>query len=548
MNQSSVVAQPSALRDPVTAFLLALALTGLWFWLQEGLLLNLADEGFLWYGAWRTALGEVPMRDFQSYDPARYYWIAGWSRLFGDSILGVRAAVALFQLVGLTFGLLALRRVVRSWWQLALAGSLLLLWMYPRHKVFDHSIAMAAVYFALLLVEKPSVARHFVAGVFVGVAAFFGRNFGLYCLVSFLVLILFIRFKQDHTRDLDKRLAGWAAGIALGYSPMLIMLALVPGFGQAMMESLALLVRIKGTNLALPVPWPWTVDLSGPLEVGPLRDLTTGILFMLLPLFYAGAGLLLVASRQAWEGPQRLLAASVVVGASFIHHAFSRAELGHLAQAIHPFLLGVIALPLLVKGRYVRLLAALPLAMVVVLSMATALVVTPRFQKILAPEEAFTKLDVHGVPLRVYTSTANLIHGVERVAQRVGEGEQLLIAPHWPGFYPLLERKSPLREIYFLFPETEARQRQMIRELEAQNVTWIILGDVPLDGRDALRFRHTHPLLWDYFQTHYQPVQAEGLPDNYQVLIRSGTSLPPGADTARPGSRRSTSLLPGYAE
>ena len=80
------VADRSALPDAVRVCLVSVALTGLWFWLQEDLLLNLADEGFLWYGSWRTALGDVPLRDFQSYDPGRYYWIAAWSRLFGDGI------------------------------------------------------------------------------------------------------------------------------------------------------------------------------------------------------------------------------------------------------------------------------------------------------------------------------------------------------------------------------------------------------------------------------------------------------------------------------
>lgn len=38
--------------------------------------LNLADWGYLWYGEWRTRLGEIPLLDFQSYDPGRFYYPA----------------------------------------------------------------------------------------------------------------------------------------------------------------------------------------------------------------------------------------------------------------------------------------------------------------------------------------------------------------------------------------------------------------------------------------------------------------------------------------
>ena len=64
-----------------------------------------ADEGFLWYGVLQTRAGEIPIRDFQSYDPGRYYWCAAWSFLFGGGILGLRASIAVMQAVGLFFGL-----------------------------------------------------------------------------------------------------------------------------------------------------------------------------------------------------------------------------------------------------------------------------------------------------------------------------------------------------------------------------------------------------------------------------------------------------------
>src|SRR5205823_2024301 len=141
---------------------------------QARLGLNLADEGFLWYGTIRTAQGDVPIRDFQSYEPGRYYWGAIWTRLLGEGLVAHRISNALFAAVGLTFGLLTLRRANRNWFFTAAIGLMLAVWLFPRHKVFEPALAMIAVYFAARLVENPSPLTCFASGIFAGLTTFFG--------------------------------------------------------------------------------------------------------------------------------------------------------------------------------------------------------------------------------------------------------------------------------------------------------------------------------------------------------------------------------------
>ena len=242
--------------DAFKIALLSLALVVFSFLLQGHIGINLSDEGFLWYGTVQTASGEVPLRDFQSYDPGRYYWGAFWSIFLGRGIIALRISAAIFQWIGLTLGLLVLREVVRSWRTLAVAALLLLVWMFPRHKLFDLSLSLAAVYVAFHLVKKPSLGQHFLSGVFIGLAAFFGHNHGLYNFLAFSALILFIWLRIDRGQ-LVKRIGSWLAGILLGYSPMLVMMLTISGFFESFVSSIMFLLRIRRTNIPLPIPWPW---------------------------------------------------------------------------------------------------------------------------------------------------------------------------------------------------------------------------------------------------------------------------------------------------
>jgi hypothetical protein len=506
--------------DVFRIFLLAFLLVSAWCWLQGDILINQADEGFLWYGTVRTALGEIPLRDFQSYYPGRYYWGALWFKALGNGIMALRISTWAFGAVGLIFGLLVLRRAMRSWWMLAGSGVLLVLWMYPRYKIFEQSIAMAAVYFALVLVEKPSIGRHFAAGVFVGMAAFFGRNHGAYGFMSFLLLILFIGLKMDRT-GLLRRMGAWGAGIFVGFSPMLLMVMLVPGFFGSVVDSIILIFRIEGTNLYLPVPWPWKFSLLGADIMGSLQAVSTGLLFLTLPMFYAGGALFLVLSGGPALKQKAPLAACVFVGAAYMHHVFSRADLDHLALGIHPLLIALLFFPFAVKSGFRRKGAVATLAFVVVASCFSVGMTTPYYIKAAGLRGPLQKVDIRGDSIWVSKYTAGILRSVVKIhREKIGPGEGLLIAPHWTTFYSILERKAPLWDIYFLFKETEERQREMITELKEKGVNWVILGDVALDGREDLRFRNTHHLLWKHIMDHFEPVEAKGFPGNYQLLKR----------------------------
>src|SRR6202049_3693494 len=100
------------------ALLLSAAVSLIVFSLQWRYGFNLGDEGWLWYISQRTALGDVPLRDFFSYDPGRYYWSAAVFKLLGRTgFFEQLLANYLFAIIGLALAYLAMFRagLSRSW-------------------------------------------------------------------------------------------------------------------------------------------------------------------------------------------------------------------------------------------------------------------------------------------------------------------------------------------------------------------------------------------------------------------------------------------------
>ena len=59
----------------------------------------------------------------------------------------------------------------------------------------------------------------------------------------------------------------------------------------------------------------------------------------------------------------------------------------------------------------------------------------------------------------------------------------------------MLRRGSPTWEIYGLFALSEARQRREIERIAQAGIGFAVIDDTWLDGRAALAWRATHPLI-----------------------------------------------------
>ena len=511
------------------ALLLSIVIVGGACVLEHNLELQVADEGFLWYGAWRTMLGEMPLRDFDSYDPGRYYWTATWLSLLGNDLLALRLALVALHLAALFVSLIVLRRVTRNPWLLSAAAVVIACWLFPRHKAFEPLMAILGVYFATRLIGVSSVKRVFAAGIFVGAAAVVGRNHGVYLLVAFLALLAWQRLTEGVVA-LARDVAALASGVVVGYAPMLALILFAPGFAAAFAGQFQSLLR----NTPLSPFWTWDAISRGapPLETVKLAAL--GCLQLLAPTMYAYLviGLFRDARRGAPTPP--VVTAATFVGVAYVHHIFFRPDIRHFAQAVAPLLVGWTALAAASpRGARRRVVTVVALCFAV-LTAASVVLERPIIRYWMS-EDHYRTVTIKGRPVLVQPGVGRAISATAELASRLSPEELVLIVPNWPVLYVLLDRRAPIRESYTLAPEDAERQRQIIRELAARDVRWVVVNDLGDNRRRAeYGFQKTHPLVWQHILSHYAPEPLAGAPRNYLLFRATGTAgAPPDARPKR---------------
>jgi len=517
----------------LVASLVLSCLTVFLFFIWEGNVgLSLWDEGFLWYGVQRVVAGEVPIRDFFAYDPGRYYWTAALVGMMGDSgIMQVRAAAAVFQAIGLFTALLLIINSAKirahSWPFWGVAAVTLAVWMFPRHKLFDIALSILLIGALTFLIARPVASRFFAAGVAVGLAAVFGRNHGVYGMVASSGVFGWLSINSEVRANVARGFVYWAIGVVVGFLPIIIMALLVPGFGKEFWKSIEFLFEQGATNLPLPLPWPWNADFGNKPVGDAARDFLVGVFFIGV-LAFGWLGLIwAVRARRQHRTVPPALAAAIFLAIPYSHYVLSRADVGHLALSVFPTLIGVFILltTLDVKARWI-LSAGLCAASLWVMTIQH-----PGWQ--CAANGNCVDVVVSGSKLKVDAATAADVEFLRDVAKLyTPNGESFVAAPGWPGAYALLDRRSPMWEIYALVPRNGSFEREEVERIKTAAPRFVLIYDFALDGREELRFKNTHPLTYHYIVDNFDLVP---LPSHPGYLLYKPRSANPNA-TLRGGA------------
>lgn len=472
--------------------LLAGAICFLFMYWQRRYDLNLADEGFLWYGAQRIGSGELPLRDFQSYDPGRYFWAAAWMGFLGDDgVVALRIGNAVWGAITVWIATWAvtLGRGDRGPLRVLIVGLIFALWMVPAYKVSD-SFALVLLMLGLTrLVQRPTAIRCFQAGLCWGMAAMIGINHALYGAVAGLFTFLYVGGTPHPVRSAISAFGGAVAG----YSPVIALHAIAPGFTAAYLDGIARLFEYGETNQALPFP-----TILGFLQVPQMgflmaaTETLAGLLFIGVPILW----LLLSWHLRRHEARARatpIIPAALILSLPYAHYAYSRADPLHVAVSVLPVMAAMLAVGLEARLAARRVI----LAATFLFSLIFTAHMHPGYYHLRGYlTEAVT---VRGDRLLVRPQTAASIRAVQKVAQAAGSAN-FFAGPYMPGAYALAGRKAPVWEIYMLFPARPARQQAEIARLKRDGVRHALIKDERADGRPDLGLAQTHPLIFDYLQ------------------------------------------------
>ena len=500
----------------IPTLFIAAMIVMIWFFLTYNIDLNLSDEGYLWYGTLCTVAGQIPIRDFRAYDPGRYYWCAFWSFVLGQRVFSIHFAAAIFQFVGMILGLLAIQSVVHNLWWVAFVGIVFIMWMFPWYKAFEPCWAIASIFVGLVLIENPDPSNFFLAGAFVGLSVFIGVNHGLYNCLAFFFLIALIVFK------LDSGLICWQVGyfvfgIILGVSPLIAMFVLIPNMAKSYLKR-QVLVRIKrGTaNLQLKIPWPWRPVPFQFQWCNKTGRFFIRLFFLLFPACFIPVIIWTLIAPLDRIQANALAVAAAFTGVFYMHHAFSRADISHLSQSIHPLLIGFIAI------LYRQPLGSL--ALVLLLGAGTLFcIVLPHnpYLKRRRMKNDYIRYTLGKDRLWLEKKQAMMLDAISKIVKdRVGTNETFFAVPMLVGLYPIFHKTAPMFDTFPVYPATADAQHKMLASIKANRVPLALVLDCPLDGRDDLRFCNTHPIVWNYLTSEFKKLNLVGIPNDYYVCYR----------------------------
>ena len=447
--------------------------------------LNLADEGFLWFGVTQQLGGKRAVRDFYAYCPGRYLWAQPLYNLF-PSIRSIRWSMTLF--LALTYLAIALiyKHLVGSTFLLSLLGLLLAASTRPRHKRIDGALAalLSALSGLFLVTQDQRVLS--TIGLFSALVLLVNLNHFLYWTAISTALSFFsFDFGKSFSRCLYP-----AAGFALGLGVVAIILrGYVGPLHRYLFAELRATLARGSSQGKYSRATPSLKEIFRPSARLRAR-LFSAVFYLYIP--FTAVSLIISLQAKSDLGLQ-VLSATLLVSVVYFHHALARADLDHLVQILGPLcctIFLVLSLPELPLA--IRLVGATIGVLLLFLSQPFI----PGFFN--GPYRSFPELTTYfRSPIKLTDHEAELVSGIVALAEVAPAGKPLFFAPHFPGAYALLGIGCPTWASFLLHDDGRSADVQIRNDLEQASIGGALVSHLGIDDRSELEFPNLFPLTWN---------------------------------------------------
>jgi hypothetical protein len=328
-----------------------------------------------------------------------------------------------------------------------------------------------------------------------------------------LGVMLYLMIKREKGPNIIQAFSSWSFGVFVGYLPVLVFWAVVPGFAESFWSYIHAVLVSKRTNIALPFPWPWLLPLGHLSVIEILQRIIIVLLFITIALWGIGGIFWVIRHRLNKIPVSPALVASFFIALPYTHHAFARTDLTHLAVSIPPFLLGAFAF-LTYPSEKIKWPGAVLLCG---LSLFIMLPIHPGWY--CHTKNQCNYVQVAGDRLQVHFMTAHNVTMFNNIAeQHIPYDRTFICAPLCPGAYAMLGRKSPLWNIYATGSQNADVQYADIERIKISNPYIAIIDNAALDGREELRFCNSNSIVCQYIVENFERVNdAKNNPAIYRL-------------------------------
>ncbi|MBL4774361.1 MAG: hypothetical protein JKX98_12520 [Alcanivoracaceae bacterium] len=470
--------------------------------------LNLGDEGYLWFGTQQVIERKIPIRDFRAYDPGRYYWMVPWFLLFGKNIISLRIAQNFTQCITLFIGLIFIYLYTNNVVLSVLLGLSIVPWLIPRHKQIDILFSVMTPFALLLTLQSPEFSHFFILGLYLGICMLFGLNHVLYASISLILVLILLEFKGQQILT-GNNLTALFSGFTLFLIPIFLLFIFIPRlFSSYWQKKILRIVKRRHANLRLPLPWLWnkntpqlnSLTVSGQIFI---KIVFTSMPFIYIWFFFQFLNTLDLTSQSITN----LVLASC--GLMYFHHASSRADISHIAQSLLPY-------TLLLINSSDSIWIYLLLVSYILFSFKFIYWENIEWPKYLINPNNYSKLKLNTASIFIPSNQSLYVNIVKNLVCKYSKkNDHVVLLPNIVTFYPLLERKPAIYDIFSVYAPSDDEQDEMIVQMKTNKPSFLLINNVAIDGRKKLEFINSHNKVWAYIQNNFYQIENNELPQTH---------------------------------